>query len=152
MARPKSGGKTQCPLPGVGWGLLLSLRTLALASTVLLLLPHSSVHGVTEAMALPTSVKSFPLNHVCLSQEKNRCKKAWQGIATKTQAPVISSGLFVIVEFVKFKSTPFSNPQAVRSPQRVCLPSRLCMPVLWHTLALVFCSLVGVQFRQSSWG
>lgn len=95
MARSKSRGKPRCLLPGG--------RLLVLAHSGLLPLPHGPVHSVTEAVPLPSSVKSFPLNRVCLSQQKNRRKAAWQGIATKAQAPVISSGLFVIVEFVKLK-------------------------------------------------
>lgn len=98
MARLKGGGKTQCLLPG---GILLVLAHSGLGLHWPPTPPSCPVHSVT--LSLSTSVKSFPLNHVCLSQEKNQRKKAWQGIATKTQALVISSGLFVIVEFVKFK-------------------------------------------------
>lgn len=67
------------------------------------LLPRGPVRGVTEAMPLPRSVKSFPLNRVCLSQEKNQRKKAWQRRYHQDSSLVISSGLFVIVEFMKFK-------------------------------------------------
>lgn len=54
-------------------------------------------------MPLPRSVKSFPLNRVCLSQEKNQRKTAWQRRYHQDSSLVISSGLFVSVEFMKFK-------------------------------------------------